>query len=368
MASHSRYRLLLVDTDSNYLARLFDLLSPYFEVCVLNDTTEALGKLDRYMPDMIVSEMDMPGMDGIKFANHVKKIPEHKNVPFVFLTNRDSKVDMRLGYMVKADRCLLKKGKDSAVVSELTNLLREKGLPVKHKPVSLEMLVMEQEEEARIKRHKALYPELEPEPEPEPPEPEMDGSEAWGESSEAPVVDYDEPLERPRLLLADKDVPQLACLHSLLGTFCDCVTTNCGIQVVEKATRYLPDILILNMRLNNLQGFEACLTLRTHPTFSKTPIIGILDAGDSLQASVIEAKYGASYVFEAPTEFGDLCMKVQNLMSNPAMRRASYPQTFEEVEMEEEAQLLESQKRKGKEEVIRRNQLLKNFLKEAVKE
>ena len=117
------------------------------------------------------------------------------------------------------------------------------------------------------------------------------------------------------------------------------------------------------MRLNNLQGFEVSQTLRNHPAFLHSPIFGILSADDPLRHAEIEKKYGVSIVFEAPGEFGLLCYELQNLLSEPDFVRSSYPLTIQEVEEEEEALLLQSQKRKGQEEAIRRDQALRDFLK-----
>ncbi|NQU43622.1 response regulator, partial [bacterium] len=89
MADTHKLRILLVDTDSNYQARLFDLLSPKYEICVLNSAPEALDFFHLYTPDLVVSEVDLPGTDGISLARQMSRRPETRRIPLVFLSYKD---------------------------------------------------------------------------------------------------------------------------------------------------------------------------------------------------------------------------------------------------------------------------------------
>lgn len=46
----------------------------------------ALEKLEKRYPDVIIADIKLPKMDGLEFFHEVKKRPELRNVPFIFVT------------------------------------------------------------------------------------------------------------------------------------------------------------------------------------------------------------------------------------------------------------------------------------------
>ncbi|MBM3813321.1 MAG: response regulator [Acidimicrobiia bacterium] len=51
-----------------------------------SDGKEALDKLKDTKVNLILSDINMPNMDGLEFLTHLKAIPEHKDVPVVMIT------------------------------------------------------------------------------------------------------------------------------------------------------------------------------------------------------------------------------------------------------------------------------------------
>jgi signal transduction histidine kinase len=66
----------------------------------------ALLKDDR--PDLIISDIRMPGMDGFEFCERVRANPDFVQIPFIFLTGKDERADMRRGMGLGADDYLTK--------------------------------------------------------------------------------------------------------------------------------------------------------------------------------------------------------------------------------------------------------------------
>ena len=69
---------------------------------------DALSHLDTFVPDLIVSDVKLPGMDGFTFCEQVRSRPELQNLPFVFITGyNDPKAIARVknfgsvGYVTK---------------------------------------------------------------------------------------------------------------------------------------------------------------------------------------------------------------------------------------------------------------------------
>jgi two-component system, sensor histidine kinase and response regulator len=59
-------------------------------------------------PDLIVSDIMMPIMDGYEFFDEVRKEPRWKKIPFIFLTARGEKSDIRLGKSMGAEDYITK--------------------------------------------------------------------------------------------------------------------------------------------------------------------------------------------------------------------------------------------------------------------
>jgi len=79
--------ILIVD-DSTSLRQVvaMTLKSQGFEVLEGADGKDALTKLDGRKIHLIVSDLNMPNMDGLSFVREVKKHPNYKFVPIIMLT------------------------------------------------------------------------------------------------------------------------------------------------------------------------------------------------------------------------------------------------------------------------------------------
>lgn len=80
-------RVLLVE-DSDVLRRLFARLlkSRGFEVHEAADGLEALDSLHRFLPDIVLTDLMMPGLDGLGLIRRLKAMPDLAEVPVVAMT------------------------------------------------------------------------------------------------------------------------------------------------------------------------------------------------------------------------------------------------------------------------------------------
>ncbi|MBL7959241.1 hybrid sensor histidine kinase/response regulator [bacterium] len=82
-----RTKILVVEDDfqNRQLINIYLSRSGYEVVSAINGTA-ALDKLQNYTPDLIVSDIAMPFMDGFELYDKVKGFPHLRSVPFIFLT------------------------------------------------------------------------------------------------------------------------------------------------------------------------------------------------------------------------------------------------------------------------------------------
>ncbi|MDO9069244.1 MAG: response regulator [Deltaproteobacteria bacterium] len=57
-----------------------------YELIEACDGNDALAKLNDYKVHLIISDVNMPNMDGIAFMKAVKRLPNHKFTPIIMLT------------------------------------------------------------------------------------------------------------------------------------------------------------------------------------------------------------------------------------------------------------------------------------------
>jgi phosphoserine phosphatase RsbU/P len=93
------FHILLVDDDKS-LSRIFqyNLEKAGFECKSGSSGKEGLEILDTFKPDVIISDIMMPEMNGFEFRNHILQRADLRSIPFIFLTARSEEQDILDGY------------------------------------------------------------------------------------------------------------------------------------------------------------------------------------------------------------------------------------------------------------------------------
>ncbi len=111
METHPTYKILLVDDDT-FLINMYSLKfsKNNFEVNSAQNANDALKKLkDGYLPDIILLDVIMPGMDGLQLLEEIRKQNYAPQATVIMLTNQSDTTDIERakalgiqGYIVKA--------------------------------------------------------------------------------------------------------------------------------------------------------------------------------------------------------------------------------------------------------------------------
>lgn len=104
-----RNKILLVDSDVENL-RLYEISfrRAGFIPTIATDGGDALKKIELFQPDLIISEVNLPNMDGYEFCAEVKNDPRFRSIPFLFLTKEKSIENKVMGLELGADDYLVK--------------------------------------------------------------------------------------------------------------------------------------------------------------------------------------------------------------------------------------------------------------------
>lgn len=97
-------KVLVVDDDECVLcAVVLGLRRAGFDVTTCSSGAEALAAAERVRPDVILSDIMMPGMDGYAVLHAVRSSQLLRETPFIFLTGKDTMDDLRTGMDYGAD-------------------------------------------------------------------------------------------------------------------------------------------------------------------------------------------------------------------------------------------------------------------------
>ncbi len=117
-------KVLLVDDEEQLRKVMRDLLEREgYEVEEAADGVEALDQVDRHAPDIVVLDLNLPGLDGYGVLNHLRSRPATENIPVVVLTaHGDEDSEIRV-FELGADDFLSKPFRARALSARLQAVL-----------------------------------------------------------------------------------------------------------------------------------------------------------------------------------------------------------------------------------------------------
>ncbi|BDU74072.1 response regulator transcription factor [Mesoterricola silvestris] len=124
-------RILIVDDEPILLLALqrsFRLEQPEWEVMLSRSGLEALEQLRLQPFDVLVTDIRMPGMDGMALLAEVRADPLLTDTTVIFMTGLDDRESMRAGMIAGADDYLTKPFTPSELLAAIGGRLRRKEM------------------------------------------------------------------------------------------------------------------------------------------------------------------------------------------------------------------------------------------------
>jgi len=117
-----------------------------------------------------------------------------------------------------------------------------------------------------------------------------------------------------KILIIDDEVQLIQMVQIRLeANGYDIVAAYAGEEGIEKVKSENPDLIILDIMMPKMDGFEVCKILKNDPQYSKIPII-FLSAKTQEEAMEIGKEKGADAFLKKPFETPDLLAKIEELL------------------------------------------------------
>lgn len=126
MARTRKPRILVVDDEPEILRLVESVLSGPFNVKSTSSAAEALAVVEREVPDLVVLDLLMPGMDGFEVCRRLRRWSQ---VPILMLSGRDRPGDKALALDLGADDYLTKPFNVEEFLARIRAILRRMARP-----------------------------------------------------------------------------------------------------------------------------------------------------------------------------------------------------------------------------------------------
>ena len=249
------------------------LASEYYEVITATSGPEALEKVEKDEPDIVLLDVMMPGMDGFEVCKKIKSNAAHAHIPVVMVTALTDATDRVRGLEAGADDFLSKPLNDTALMARVRSLVR------------LKMTV----DEWRVRENTA---------------------------SQLGVLDkggtvMNEPVEHARLLVVedqDYDAQKFVDTLKIDDDTVDVVTT--GMEAMEKVTSIDYDLMVISLNLMSEDGLRLCSHIRSSERSRSVPILMV--AGEEDMSRIAHGlEIGAHDYILRPVDKNELLARVR---------------------------------------------------------
>lgn len=121
--ARTRYRLLIVEDEDEIRKYLYDELRDEYRISEATNGKEALNMILKDKPDIILSDVMMPEMDGITLSKKIKQNININHIPIILLTAKSKTEDRVEGLETGADAYIVKPFNSEVLRTTISNLI-----------------------------------------------------------------------------------------------------------------------------------------------------------------------------------------------------------------------------------------------------
>ncbi|MFZ2306319.1 MAG: EAL domain-containing protein [Rhodoferax sp.] len=270
--ANGRPRILIVDDVNENLHVLMNVLRDSYAIVAATSGEKALELAQREpLPDLILLDIKMPGMDGYSVLSHLKANPQTADIPVIFVT-------------ALADAADEARGLTLGIADYIT------------KPVNPDLLRMRVRTQLELQRHRRNPINFD-------------------------VSQAADP-KRPASILVVDDVPENIheLLEALKGDYRIMVANNGAkaIDIVQGPTP--PDLVLLDIVMPGMNGYEVCRRIKSTPVGNRIPVI-FVTVVDAAQEKVKGFDTGGADYITKPFDIDEVRARVRTHLELARLRR-----------------------------------------------
>jgi two-component system, cell cycle response regulator DivK len=123
-------RILCVEDNADNLFMLQRRLTRSgFEVTIAMDGAQTVEEVKTLLPDLIVMDLNLPGLDGCEATRRLKNLPETKHIPIIVLTADTTQKSREKALAAGCDEFALKPIDFEGLVGKIRSLLNRSAKP-----------------------------------------------------------------------------------------------------------------------------------------------------------------------------------------------------------------------------------------------
>ncbi len=281
--THHRPRILIVDDDPRNVKLLnAKLANEGYELIEAYSGEEALETVENTIPDLILLDVMMPGIDGYEVIRALKMSEDTRRIPIILITALDSIEDKLKGLKAGADEFLTKPVNASELRIRIKSMFRLRQFQ--------EQLIIRTQSEQNLSGDM-----------------QTEGG------------DLDESLSTQRVLLVEDDEKDIKLVRSYLkGEKYELLTVRTAEEALSIALNEKIDLIMLDIILPGMDGFELCQRLRGSDVTKDVQIV-IISCLSDLESKLRGVEEGADDFLVKPINSREIRARIKALL-----RKKSY--------------------------------------------
>lgn len=121
----AKTHILIIEDDPDLLELAqYNLEREQFGVITAMNGEEGLAKAQSTTPDLILLDIMMPGIDGLKVCKHLRNSPSTRNIPIIMVTAKGEEADKVIGLELGADDYMTKPFSPRELIARIRAILR----------------------------------------------------------------------------------------------------------------------------------------------------------------------------------------------------------------------------------------------------
>ncbi|MGE5806079.1 MAG: response regulator [Ignavibacteria bacterium] len=118
-------KVILIADDSPSIRKFisFALAENGYDIISAGDGMEALEKLPKEPVNLIITDLNMPNVDGFELIKSIRSSPEYRNIPIIILSSLSGKEEIEKGLNYGANSYLIKPFNSKKILYEVSKYI-----------------------------------------------------------------------------------------------------------------------------------------------------------------------------------------------------------------------------------------------------